>query len=151
MIKDQPGGERPVDSYTPRGARRQRVLKQGFVSFNEQFSAIDCTVRDLSETGARLAFDGLDVIPDRFTLHIPLDGIQVPCERRWTRGRLCGVAFTGPATPSNLIKRQKIDLAPPDLAAPDVTPAATAEESQPAPDPGSERPPRPAVPFGRRR
>ena len=126
------------------------MLKQGFVSFNEQFSAIDCTVRDLSETGARLAFDGLDVIPDRFTLHIPLDGIQVPCERRWTRGRLCGVAFTGPATPSNLIKRQKIDLAPPDLAAPGAAPATT-KDSQAAPEPGRERAPRPTVPFGRRK
>ena len=37
-----------------RSARRMRVLKDGKIVTMNNLSVIDCTVRDLSETGARL-------------------------------------------------------------------------------------------------
>jgi hypothetical protein len=39
-----------------RRSSRNRTLLQGRVVFNNRFSLLDCTVRDLSETGAQIAF-----------------------------------------------------------------------------------------------
>lgn len=39
-------------------ASRKRVLKGASAAFNHEFSAIPCTLRDVSETGARVIFEG---------------------------------------------------------------------------------------------
>lgn len=77
---------------------RSRVLKGAHAAFNQEFSAIPCTVRDMSETGAKVKFNEGWFVPDRFTLFIEVDGIKVDCERVWFRGTECGVRFVGPVT-----------------------------------------------------
>ena len=52
-------------------APRRRVLKAGSIVFGG--SAIDCTVRNLSETGAALEVVTPLFIPDRFTLLVLTD------------------------------------------------------------------------------
>jgi hypothetical protein len=74
-----------------RAAPRHRVLKAGTISFGG--SAIDCTVRNLSETGAALEVVTPLFIPDRFTLIIPSDQTKRPCHIVWRRERRIGVAF----------------------------------------------------------
>lgn len=96
------------DSEDQRAARRRRVLKQGFAQEDPRASAVGCVIRDLSETGARLKFEAMAIIPERFILHIPVDGIQFDCVRRWIRGQECGVAFTSEPSPSALAKQQVI-------------------------------------------
>ena len=76
-------------------APRQRVLKSGLAAFNEQFSAVPCTVRNQSETGARLIFGDVSLVPRRFILHLSIDGFKVECERVWVAGNECGVRFVG--------------------------------------------------------
>jgi PilZ domain len=63
-----------------RRASRRRVLKAGIITFNDRHSALPCTVRDLSDTGARLAVTASVSAPDRFDLIIELDGLEAPCE-----------------------------------------------------------------------
>ena len=91
-----------------RASRRRRVFKQGLAQADASASAVACLVRDLSEIGARLKFDTVALVPRTFILHIPVDGVQWTCERRWVRGRECGVLFTSEPRPSALAKQQII-------------------------------------------
>ena len=34
-------------------------------------------------------------MPDRFMLHVDIDGYKIECERVWQRGSECGVRFIG--------------------------------------------------------
>ncbi len=74
---------------------RKRTLKAAYAAFNEQVNSIVCVVRNQSETGAKLEFEDFRLIPERFWLHIELDGIKVICTRVWQVGRFCGVKFSG--------------------------------------------------------
>jgi hypothetical protein len=75
----------------PRVAPRHRVLKAGTISFAD--AAIDCTVRNLSETGAALDVVSPLFIPDRFTLCIQTAQFERPCHIVWRKERRMGVAF----------------------------------------------------------
>ena len=72
-------------------APRHRVLKAGSIIFGG--GAIDCTVRNLSETGAALEVVTPLFIPDRFTLVVPSDQLKRPCRVAWRKDRRIGVAF----------------------------------------------------------
>ena len=51
-----------------RETQRQRVLKQGKMLLPNNMSMIDCTVRDLSDTGAKLLCSDPGAIPNEFRL-----------------------------------------------------------------------------------
>jgi hypothetical protein len=74
-----------------RRAPRHRVLKAGTIDFSG--GAIDCTVRDLSCTGAAIEVPNQTGIPQKFTLDLPGDGLHLPCRVVWRRGYRIGVAF----------------------------------------------------------
>jgi hypothetical protein len=74
-----------------RAAPRHRVLKAGTISFGGV--TIDCTVRNLSETGAALEVVTPLFIPDRFTLIIPSEHLKRPCHIVWRKEKRMGVAF----------------------------------------------------------
>jgi hypothetical protein len=89
-----------------RSSQRKRTLLKGQVVFNNRASALDCTVRDLSDTGARVTFADVSIPPPEFELEIPSKGLRVQARLVWSRGATHGVAFsekaqiwTGP-TPS---------------------------------------------------
>jgi hypothetical protein len=86
---DKPRAER-------RQAQRRRVLKGGIVAFNDHYSSLPCTVRDISDTGARLRIDGSINAPDRFDLIIEIDGLEVPCEVVSRKGSEIAVRFISP-------------------------------------------------------
>jgi len=58
---------------------RRRVLKAGVIAYNNRHSTLHCTVRDMSDGGARLLLGGSVNAPDTFELLIELDGIEVSC------------------------------------------------------------------------
>ena len=60
---------------------RRKVLKGAHVAFNNGFSAIPCTIRNMSETGSRINIEGGWFIPDRFTLHVDIDGYKIECKK----------------------------------------------------------------------
>ncbi len=72
-------------------APRHRVLKAATIVFGGR--AIDCTVRDLSITGAALEVSNQIGIPAKFTLVVPGDGLSLPCNVVWRYGYRIGVAF----------------------------------------------------------
>lgn len=78
-----------------RMAARRRVLKAGIAASNDRHLTIACTVRDLSDTGARLRADGSLSLPDTFELIIALDGLEANCEVVWRKGSEVGVRFKG--------------------------------------------------------
>ena len=87
----------PADPNAGDRARppRSRVLKGAYAAFNKEFSAIPCTLRGISATGAHIVFEGGWFVPDRFMLHVDIDGYKIECERVWQRGSECGVRFIG--------------------------------------------------------
>ncbi len=87
-----------------------RVFKGAHAAFNQEHSAVPCIVRDLSETGAKVEFNLGWIVPTNFTLFVELDGFKVECEKVWHRGDLYGVRFTGPRMPTDVVRKQRVDL-----------------------------------------
>jgi hypothetical protein len=90
-----------------RRALRRRVLKAGLVAYNERHSTLSCTVRDISDTGARVRVDGSVSAPDTFELIIQIDGLEASCEVVWRNGSEVGVRFLG-APRMVAAKRQQV-------------------------------------------
>lgn len=74
-----------------RKSTRHRVLKAGKIAFGG--GIVDCTVRNLSETGAALDVVSSVGIPDHFTLVIAVDGVKRPCRVAWRKAARIGVLF----------------------------------------------------------
>jgi len=74
-------------------APRRRMLKTGKVAYNDRHVTIECTLRDMSATGARLRVSGSVTAPDTFELLIPLDGLEANCQVVWRSGVDLGVRF----------------------------------------------------------
>jgi hypothetical protein len=72
---------------------RRRILKAGRIIFNDRFSVIDCTVRNLSDGGACLEVGSSIGIPDDFDLDIDPDRLGRHCHVAWRTERRIGVAF----------------------------------------------------------
>lgn len=70
---------------------RHRVLKAGTIGFGG--GAIDCIVRNFSDTGAALDVGSPVGIPERFTLSIKADGVQLACTVVWRKEKRIGVRF----------------------------------------------------------
>lgn len=76
-----------------RAARRQRVLKQGKILLTGDLAGIDCTVRDVSETGARLMCSDSNAVPDEFRLVFPADRTMRDVKVMWRKPGQVGVQF----------------------------------------------------------
>lgn len=75
-----------------RTEQRHRVLKQGTLAFSGG-GGIDCTVRSLSESGARIEIANPVGLPASFTLVIAADHVLRHCHAVWSADRRIGVAF----------------------------------------------------------
>ncbi len=91
-----------------RSLTRRRQLKSGMIFYNLRSFTLPCTVRDISETGARLRVDGTLVAPDTFELNIELDGLWADCEVVWRRGNEIGVHFASPPKINAPKRRQSL-------------------------------------------
>jgi hypothetical protein len=74
-----------------RAAPRQRVLKPGTIEFNG--GAIDCVVRNISQTGAALEVASPMGIPNEFNLLVSGDHTSRRCQVAWRSEKRIGVAF----------------------------------------------------------
>jgi hypothetical protein len=74
-----------------RGAQRYRVTKPAQIEYNGDKSA--CTLRDISTTGAALEVPDPAIIPAKFILILPDDGLKLPCTVVRRAGFRVGVAF----------------------------------------------------------
>ncbi len=76
-----------------RSSQRRRTVLKGRIVFNNRCSILDCTVRDLSDTGARIYFADVSEIPLEFQLEISNRRMRVPGRLVWSRGANHGVMF----------------------------------------------------------
>lgn len=72
---------------------RQRVFLKGRIMYNNGASSLDCLVRDLSATGARLAMSETTTLPEAFDLYIAQKDKTYRATLRWRREDGVGVTF----------------------------------------------------------
>jgi len=75
-----------------RASPRQRVLKQGTIAFRGG-GGIDCTVRNISQGGARLEVTTPVGLPGSFILVIAADRFMRDCRTVWNTEKRVGVTF----------------------------------------------------------
>jgi len=76
-----------------RSSNRLRTLLEARIVFNNRFSLIECTVRNLSQTGARIAFPHPIEIPPEFELEIPRREMSLRAKVVWSDGKEHGIRF----------------------------------------------------------
>jgi diguanylate cyclase (GGDEF)-like protein len=88
---------RSVEGATPEEQRRrvprQRALMRGQIVTNGLSSTMECTIRNLSSTGAGLRLEGLSSPPDQFELLVIRTGERRRAKVRWQNGSDIGVEF----------------------------------------------------------
>ena len=72
-------------------APRKRVLKAGTIEFGG--GGIDCTVRNLSDTGAALSVESPVGIPTEFKLVVVSDQVSRMCHVVWRKENKIGITF----------------------------------------------------------
>jgi hypothetical protein len=76
-----------------RSSKRWGAYLKARIVFNNRSSVLDCTVRDLSDTGAGISFAGVCAIPTEFEIEIPAWGFRAHACPMWSRGTNHGVMF----------------------------------------------------------
>jgi len=71
---------------------RRRMFKTGKIVLSDKAPKVECTVRNLSDTGACLEVSVTFGIPSRFDFIC--DGVRLPCRVAWIRDKKIGVVFT---------------------------------------------------------
>src|SRR6516164_11180224 len=72
-------------------APRRRMFKAGTIEFGG--GGMECTVKNLSDTGAALEILSPLYVPDRFTLFVPSDQFKRRCHVVWRKERRIRIAF----------------------------------------------------------
>jgi hypothetical protein len=76
-----------------RASPRSRTLLEGHIIYNNRLSRMECTVRDLSETGARIVFAQPVKVPAEFELQIPKRKLVRRAQVMWYDGQHHGIMF----------------------------------------------------------
>ena len=77
-----------------RNAERMRALIEARAVFNGGRSTLDCQIRNISATGARLAISGAAILPpDEFLLVVPARNKTYRVELSWRIADAAGVRF----------------------------------------------------------
>ncbi len=99
---------KPVEQR--RASPRSHTLLKGHIIYNNQLSRMECTVRDLSETGARLVFAQPVKIPAEFELQVPRKKLVRRAQVMWYDGPNYGIMFVDDAA------KARNDSEPPPVA-----------------------------------
>jgi PilZ domain len=79
-----------------RSAPRTRAFLKGKAIFNNRQSTLDCLVRDISATGARLEVSNAVLLPDAFDLYVAQKDTTMRARITWRRDGEIGVEFDQP-------------------------------------------------------
>jgi hypothetical protein len=77
--------------------RRTLLLRLAAVLDGRPERIVRCTIKDISEGGARLRVGAQESIGDEVTLIDPTDGTERRVRVVWRRGQELGVEFIGPS------------------------------------------------------
>ena len=91
--EDKPIAPRPADR---RHVKRQRVLKGALVVLGDHQRVFDCTIRNLTDAGAKISIETTLGIPDQFELFVQSSGRMAPARTIWRNDHEIGVELTGP-------------------------------------------------------
>ncbi len=72
---------------------RRRMRLPGKIVFGSRSFALDCTIRDLSASGARIAVPDPDHLPIQFVLIEPENFFAFDAKVEWRRSNLVGLSF----------------------------------------------------------
>jgi hypothetical protein len=79
-----------------RSAERSRVFLKARIFFNGNLSSVDCTLQNMSATGAKILVANNIPLPDEFDLEIPLKNLRHHAKLVWRKADSAGVAFAAP-------------------------------------------------------
>ena len=83
-----------------RRTERVRSFLRARIVFNNQNSTIDCTVKNISETGAKLDVGNALTVPAIFDLEIPQKGRSYRAKIMWRDEQSMGVTFVDERAPA---------------------------------------------------
>lgn len=72
---------------------RDKVIYGGVAEINERGSTMDCVVRNISEQGACVEFDGTARLPEQMNLTIARKGRSYLARLIWRQANKVGLAF----------------------------------------------------------
>jgi hypothetical protein len=96
--------------------RRNTCFFRAFVYFEHSVTAVDCVVRDISDTGARLQFSRPEKYSEILDLVIPVKGQHFRAKVRWQDDTEMGVAFHAVANAEDISLDQRMDRVEAELA-----------------------------------
>jgi hypothetical protein len=76
-----------------RSSTRQKSFLQGRIYYNNRRSSVDCLVRDISGTGAKLVFSSAVTIPDVVEVYLSNKEEVRRARVQWRRGEEVGIDF----------------------------------------------------------
>ena len=90
---------------------RRKAFKAGIISYQNHALTVDCVIRDISSSGVKLQFQEGVMVPEHFTLTIPMEGQRVDCQVRWRHKDQIGAVFISQMEldPKNA-RKQSLDL-----------------------------------------
>lgn len=95
----------------PRTNERKRTMLGAQIIFNNRNSTLDCQVRNISPTGARLALSDTVALPEEFDLHVPQKGRTYRAKLRWRHNDSIGVEIEGDQAQAGATRPAPADLA----------------------------------------
>lgn len=72
---------------------RHKTFMKGRIYFNNRLSSMDCIVRDVTESGARLEFSENVTLPEAFELYLPARNEYFRARIEWRKGNLLGISW----------------------------------------------------------
>jgi PilZ domain len=106
-----------------RKTRRRRTLLGGRIVYSDGSFSCDCTIRDQSETGARVKLALHETVPARFFLIVKREGVAYEASIAWSTPPEFGLSFhqsfqlNGPLPPHLAFLHKAWDDCRPPLAA----------------------------------
>jgi PilZ domain len=76
-----------------RTAPRSRVFFGGEIVFDAELPAVECHIKNVSQTGASVIVQSSGLLPDQFDLIIRKTSEQYNAVVKWSRGRQLGIAY----------------------------------------------------------
>jgi PilZ domain len=73
--------------------QRGRTYLGGRLAFNNQYCTIDCLVRNMSQNGAKLVFEGSVLLPGEFEFTLPQKGESRRARVVWRSEGEAGISF----------------------------------------------------------
>lgn len=79
---------------------RLRTLKGAKILYRNGWGIVDCLIRDMSDTGARLVCKDTTAVPAEFTLLVNNEEVVRDAKVVWRRQDMLGIEFTSDKRPA---------------------------------------------------